>query len=1598
MDTSTLDAYAPDPESVAPTPRQLKEEAFYTAATTAPKEEMEIVYDRLMDDFTRFGRSDLYEDAKENWKRVQQEEASFKASEVLLNTNLPLQDKRAALESLAESVKSEVTPKDAYVKQITPAGKEPMEITVTGGLTEQEYDKKYGEWKNSPRSKISGAFADFLIKAKRALDQYEVADWAPLLGGVGVGEIVVGDAARLWDEISYYGLNRIFVYDPVAPGGRDNPLNYKLDKGVIDTIFLGMDVAGLAALGKEGAKAVIQGAVDNAVKKGAIRIEPTLKESKGVPVGEIIYFDKDAPVGVVSRINKPEAADLLSTAVKSPKIADAIGTSKTGIVEVNLLPKLDASLEKVYPDIYEKIVAADRQTLYYFDANKVDPYLFDVTAIKGDVDMHYRIMREQSEVTPNMASSYVEDTGRALRWKQVFGKEANRGFDDPLEAMDARDKLIERIARNYSEELTGKSYDSLRNAELKKLHNKVGDKVHIFVDPDSKEAFLKWEGARLYDPAVDTFLGYGATSAKLAHWEVGSLANTSVGKWFYEPAARLPKWITAGFARASMRATNMEKVWAEMMRQEVLATRPRRELAQAIYKTEEVGENLSINGLREMFPTMGSKDFKSLVNGYFNYRRLIDYQYMVINDVYRTQKVTAGFKGLFDSNGNHLGLGRPVKPEDPIVDADGVLTPGKKLLIGSDGGEVRQVYDFSLIDQVDEATGQTTKVQKGAVDTATFDVNSVEVYKLDRPIKRDGQVFEYGINVKEGQVPTELLPKIPGYYPHINDEHYFIKAIPKSLILNGKRIPNDAEHAALYAEHAGTVNVARTQKSGEALAAKLSKENPDFDYKVVFERSEIDDTLRTSLDTIKYAQDVAKSRREERLTLPDGTLGRLEDPAVALDQRMNQAARLYAWKDIDFEFRQQFLKEYGHLTKGVFPRTAADIELPPNVADDFNEKMYKNALNIFEQYTKQQRHAETLLDPIWQSATLNIGRFMEEVSPVSSDILKNLSHKREPVLSSALKLATLKYIHLNPLKQYIIQPAQLWELNALAASMGNLRFSRDLANLTGGLFADAITRGSDKISPAFKKLLRDTGHVPTGYSAKEYQEILDAFWNSGIPKSIDLNAMLDGVFKSASDELDVGAVKHATDRAAAIARGVIQVPKQLGYNPAELINQIGLWLYARSEFIRLNPKKVWNDPHNLELIAEKAWGVGNTMLTRASLLPYQEGTMRAFMQFTAVTNKGTMQPLVSKFLTKEEKTRLAAIRIAAFGEKGIVALPLAIEAIKYQHYKNTENATPSEIAEDTPSDQFYKFAERGLHDLFINKLLNLMFRPEEGGPKTDLMLTKNMALGTETGIPMGDFFRDLYKWAKGEGKASDVMPFLPATAAVFDTFNVFWDLLQAKEWEEKQEKGRTIEYILKTSEFASGYSNFEKGLAMLHYDSIVSKHKGDMQIAATNVEAVAKMLGIPSYKEDALYTVLKQDAKLKKEIQNSVKKAIASLHAIEDVYDGAAGREGPATAEEVAKRYHDLAQRVKHLSAIYAGVHLESEFEEEFWRQLDKEHKDTMDGVISRMMNRHGKEYDKNRREMYEKLNMMKQSGDKKLADLISNLAFEIENVDKEEK
>lgn len=118
------------------------------------------------------------------------------------------------------------------------------------------------------RNPYGGALADVLLRAKQSADQYEVKPWVPLLGGTGLGELFMGKAPELVDDMSYDGIQAAIRGGNVATGGVGT---LRPDKRVLDASMLGLDAYGIGKgvtkLSKTGVNKLITNKVNKLVPK-----------------------------------------------------------------------------------------------------------------------------------------------------------------------------------------------------------------------------------------------------------------------------------------------------------------------------------------------------------------------------------------------------------------------------------------------------------------------------------------------------------------------------------------------------------------------------------------------------------------------------------------------------------------------------------------------------------------------------------------------------------------------------------------------------------------------------------------------------------------------------------------------------------------------------------------------------------------------------------------------------------------------------------------------------------------------------------------------------------------------------------------------------------------------------------------------------------------------------------------------------------------------------------------------------------------------------------------------------------------------------------
>ena len=147
---------------------------------------------------------------------------------------------------------------------------EPVQVAQAGG--------GMPEIRPTPRNKAMGGVADFVRGVRDLANQYEIKDFVPLLGGMGVGDLLLGKSPEELEEWAY-GNAPMRIPEmsnvPIVKTGRKEQL--------ADAAFLGFDATGLtkgaAVAGRAAAKGAI--AAGRAGEKLAEKTVPQIMEKGG---------------------------------------------------------------------------------------------------------------------------------------------------------------------------------------------------------------------------------------------------------------------------------------------------------------------------------------------------------------------------------------------------------------------------------------------------------------------------------------------------------------------------------------------------------------------------------------------------------------------------------------------------------------------------------------------------------------------------------------------------------------------------------------------------------------------------------------------------------------------------------------------------------------------------------------------------------------------------------------------------------------------------------------------------------------------------------------------------------------------------------------------------------------------------------------------------------------------------------------------------------------------------------------------------------------------------------------------------------------------
>jgi len=188
------------------------------------------------------------------------------------------------------------------------------------------------------RNDVIGRLADILQSGKDTANQYQILPQVPLIGGTGLGDMFMGKAPELINDISYDGLQAAVRGGNVATGGIGT---YGARPAVADAALLGLDVAGigkgLGGLSRRSASALY----DKLLEGGTSLSRRDALKKLGALAGSTALAG--AGVGALRKMSDNVVSDVIHTA---PKVADNVAVAATKNYKFNSLAEYLAAIRK----------------------------------------------------------------------------------------------------------------------------------------------------------------------------------------------------------------------------------------------------------------------------------------------------------------------------------------------------------------------------------------------------------------------------------------------------------------------------------------------------------------------------------------------------------------------------------------------------------------------------------------------------------------------------------------------------------------------------------------------------------------------------------------------------------------------------------------------------------------------------------------------------------------------------------------------------------------------------------------------------------------------------------------------------------------------------------------------------------------------------------------------------------------------------------------------------------------------------------------------------------------------------------------------------
>lgn len=1128
------------------------------------------------------------------------------------------------------------------------------------------------------------------------------------------------------------------------------------------------------------------------------RIDPSLKatDQEAVDAVKYVYTPKVPPnsvLGSLSKINpqKAEKARVEALLDDSGKLADSMGTSR-GEILADALPAWVKNVDDVHPDIAEKLRANDKYFNDVLNENVVDPNFVDIVQRNTDKDIIYQAFKEARGGHYQQSNSTMVDSLTDISGSALFGRNSSFGWSKAEDAQQALRDIQESIP------------------PLDKANAKVVNR--------NNQYYVQYDYAKQYDPFTEFTMGSQSVSANIypipfSDFAINAdrLARSTVGRALFPPTTMYDPWIAKAAAGVTMRSSKIESDFIRIIKDDILSVPHKKELGAELRLVQETQEWKGYKDLAASNAHLNDAQMKELYSGYVNYRRLTDYQYEWANVADRKVRVAQNQEAIYKTDGTHVGYGSRVS--------------------GTELEKVKYVWDMDTdapIKLIRDAKGdlvlegRTIIKMDGGVNKSADDI--VDIQDNFKTLSQDN-IFEYAIIGNKTELrplPHRTLSRIEGYIPRQNIESWYVKKIPKVVRKNGDELVTDLGTLRGYNK---TVGAEWSAEGANKLKARFEKEHPNYTFEVARDRNDSASSIVADYKVFQGMLEHSK-KRGDRLPTLDGK-ARLEDPLEALSGAIRASVRMGMWSDYQEVFQKNYKAAFkDYINQGQFPNVVTDL-IRPKVESAEELAKFQAAQQLFKQYANQQ-YKITMGDDVWKAMFHGIGDVLEKTNIRGlSEGARDIAGTGNVLTKLPKTLGSVLFLHLNPPRQWLVQTQQLVELSAMSPS-----FTRHINTIPGiglALLSRASYFGKHQ-SGVYK-----AAQVMSGMPAKEFDDVFNAIYKSGLPQSVDLNMMLHGMYDDMKFAMDKSVGREAFDRVSNVVKTPGVLGKMVGYTPAELSNTVGVWLFSRDRWIKNNPGKDWNTPQNIARISGDAWDMTNSMATRAGSMPYQDGFMSLFLQFAAAPHKSLMTLFSGKTLTKNERGKLIAARMSIWGVYGTAFGGLLDKMV-------TSVTAPEFQA------KWHEY-KGGLLDVVANKMLMELFRAD--GEKESTLAVSGSMTPLPSSHPYIQVVQEMSKALDGQ-PTNPRFAFTGSMGSLYEAATDIKNLFTANEFNTEDSLkmlGREL------AESASGYNNFAKAMMVKEYQNKVDKVGRSAGLELIGTDAIAQMFGVVTREELMSYTM-----------------------------------------------------------------------------------------------------------------------------------------------